>query len=285
MRKRSIITPEIEQQIIHKYVVEKKSSKQVERETGISDTEVRNIVKRAGYSVRNLVDSHKKYSMDKDFFKNIDTEEKAYILGLLFADGSHEGTIGRVSVILKAEDDLLLSRINSILKNTCPLRYVCRKTPKGKENTYCALDFHDRDVSSDLLKLGLIPNKTYNMSVPNIPQNLIKHFIRGFWDGDGNIYLAPQKNNFRGMSVAATSNRTFCEQLQKIIEQETGLIFSVRKAHSDNENIGQISLSNKSVRLFLDYLYQDATIYMTRKYNKYLEIIEWQDHMQKRGTQ
>lgn len=282
MRTRHIITQEIEQKIIHMYIDEKMSGKTIQGITGISSTEVYRILKKNGHQTRNLITSHKIYDLDFSFFKDIDTEEKAYILGLLFADGSHDSNIGRVVLVLQEQDKKLLENINILLNNTRPLRKEVRKTPKGKINTYYELSFHDRGVSADLLKLGLIPNKTYNMCIPEMPKELLRHFIRGFWDGDGNIYLGPRNKNFRSTSVAATSNKIFCEQLQQVIKEQTDLNFSVRKAHSNNSQIQQIAMSNKKVRNFLDYLYQDAHIYMDRKYQKYLEIVNWQD-IEQRG--
>ena len=282
MRVRHKITKEVEQQIIHMYVDEHKSGNLIKKETGISDVTVRNIVKRNGYVVRNLVDSHKIYTLNSNFFKEIDSEEKAYILGLLFADGSHDGNIGRITITLQERDKELLDNINIALENSRPLRKIVRQTLKGLSNTYYELSIHDRKISADLLKLGLIPNKTYGMNVPEIPNELLKHFIRGFWDGDGNIYIGPKDKKFRSISVAATSNTLFCEQLQKIIQEQTGLHFSVRKAHSNNPQIQQITMNNKKVRSFLDYLYTGAHIYMRRKYQKYLEIVNWQD-IQQRG--
>lgn len=277
-RIRTIITPALTTAVLHEYLVMCKSAACVGRELGLSSTEVLNIVRRNGYLPRSHSVSHKKYSMDVSFFESIDTEAKAYVLGLLFADGSISGKNGRVSLVLQEGDGPLLHQINSLIQNTCPIRYTTRTTPSGNVKMYARLSFHDRKVAADLSKYGLIPNKTYGMQLPVLSPELYRHFIRGFWDGDGNIYLGKQTKQWRPVSVAATSNTIFCEQLRDIIETQIGIHFSVRKAHSDNEKISQLSLSNvRGVRSFLDFIYKDAHVYLQRKYNKYQDIVRWQD--------
>ena len=54
----------------------------------------------------------------------------------------------------------------------------------------------NNDIANDLNRLGVTQNKSLDMQFPEIPEDFIRHFVRGFFDGDGSVYLEP-KNSIR----------------------------------------------------------------------------------------
>ncbi|KKM45774.1 hypothetical protein LCGC14_1560350, partial [marine sediment metagenome] len=95
-----------------------------------------------------------------------------------------------------------------------------------------------------------------------------KHFIRGYFDGDGSIYVNKIKG--RGSSIKITSNKEFIDEVKKILETETHSHFSYyqhAKGITDISTCGDIQ-----VKKILDWLYSKSNIYLKRKYASYQEI-------------
>lgn len=132
------------------------------------------------------------YNINHDFFNEIDTEEKAYILGLLYADGSvsnnKNATDNTITLRLQISDIEILERINKILETDRPIYIYKNNGYKG--NNYAMLTIKSKQIRDNLIQKGCGVNKTYTLKYPNkevISDKLQSHFIRGFLDGDGSI--------------------------------------------------------------------------------------------------
>ena len=126
--------------------------------------------------------------MREDFFESIDTEEKAYWLGFLYADGYNYEAKGEVKVALAGKDkDFLLKLRDTIYPNKDkPLYY--------KENsdlsTGYELNMSSARMSRHLAKQGCMQAKTFKIKFPYfIDESLYRHFIRGYFDGDGSLSI------------------------------------------------------------------------------------------------
>ena len=111
-----------------------------------------------------------------------------------------------------------------------------------------------------LSKLGVIPNKTltYNTNWDAIPEELWHHYIRGYFDGDGSIWKQ-KRDNYWGINF--TGSHYLINSLRDRLSVYTSL--SIR------ENVSVISTMNKtSIVQLINYMYNDATIYLDRKYEK-----------------
>ena len=96
----------------------------------------------------------------------------------------------------------------------------------------------------------------------------IKHFIRGYFDGDGSI----SKGNRRGTLVTITSTERFCQAISDIVAKEIKINSGIYDASSHNGITKVFSLSGNNVcKKFLDWLYEDSTIYLQRKHDRYIE--------------
>jgi hypothetical protein len=139
----------------------------------------------------NIKSRIRKHNCNEDYFEKIDSNEKAYWLGLLFADGyvrkrkqfngKHKqgGTVG---ISLKNGDEYLLEKLIIDLGST----YKLTKQIKDEFLSY-KLEVNSSKMDDDLINLGCIPNKSLILMPPNLKDKFIPHFIRGYFDGDGSI--------------------------------------------------------------------------------------------------
>ncbi len=131
------------------------------------------------------------YNINENFFDIIDTQEKSYILGFLYADGTNIDTNdGQNSIsFTQLEQDIdILEKINMAMDSTYPIHsYIQKSNDKIK----CKLSFYSQKISDCLTELGAPPRKSLILEFPNKEmfksEDLIRHFIRGYFDGDGCI--------------------------------------------------------------------------------------------------
>lgn len=215
---------------------------------------------------------NKKYEIIEDFFNEINSQEKAYFLGILFADGYNNYDRNNVRLALQ-ENDI------QILKDLKTLIYPNKDKPFGvskKENcnNLLYLDITNKHISNTLKQLGMVQNKTFLVTFPNIPQELHNHFIRGYMDGDGciNYFLLKQKHFKCQLRMLGTLE--FLQKVQSIINENSNTTGSIRK----RGNIYELAYSSRNqVLKACEYIYINSTIYLERKFNKYLEIKNYKD--------
>jgi hypothetical protein len=139
----------------------------------------------------NIKSRIRKHKCNEDYFEKIDSNEKAYWLGLLFADGyvrkrkqlngKHKQG-GVVGISLKSGDEYLLEKLIIDLEST----YKLTKQIKNNFSSY-KLEVNSSKMTDDLINLGCVPNKSLKLLPPNLTDEFISHFIRGYFDGDGSI--------------------------------------------------------------------------------------------------
>lgn len=226
----------------------------------ISATRVRDIVREvvSNYSVpeRDNSDSYRKYTLDQTFFDVIDTEEKAYILGLIATDGSVSKNI--LSIELKRSDKGLLEKVSMCFNSNKPIMNSVHFSPiYNKYYESAKVSFISKHLVNSLLTLGITSNKTYSLSIKHdlIPKHLERHFWRGAIDGDGWIFNS-EKHQL-GLCGTLDLITAFNNYLAQINISET-----VVKHHS----IWRVVIDSPSVSLELNkHFYQDASIYLERK--------------------
>lgn len=221
-------------------------------------------------------DSHKK-ELNSNYFEVIDTEEKAYWLGFICADGcvsyckSNGNYIFKIA-LQKSDDDFLKKFIKAIDGNF-DLKYKEINTSiQGRETKKyetCEVSFRDKKFTADLLKY-FDCNKTEYLRIPSqVPQDLIRHFIRGFSDGDGCFYCNLDK---RDKSYEIVGK---CYDMLNDIKNEFAKndIFSdIFRKRKTNWKLGVYRI--KELVKLQSYLYDGATIFMERKYYKSQEILK-----------
>lgn len=212
--------------------------------------------------------SHKgrKYTINEYYFDEINTPNKAYILGLLYADGCNYLPQHRVKIELQEKDKDILDKINNEIGSNKPL-VLNKLSDKNKnwQNTY-RLDITNKHISETLNASGMVQRKSLVLLFPDwLDSSLYPHFIRGYFDGDGCL----QK-----YFLTIASTKEFCEKLSNICEdvlQIQTTISNLSYNPQSNTKILYITGINK-MQVFLDYIYKDAELYIKRKYDAYKNV-------------
>lgn len=207
--------------------------------------------------------------LDINYFKNIDNENKAYILGLMYSDGNLSPYNSKYGIVksyklrirLQENDHDILKKISILI---CGRDITTIHTRHNKNwSNIASFQIGNMELGKDLIKLGCPPNKSNIISLPTfdqVPKELYIHFLRGFYDGDGGITKkAPIVMSF-------TSNRNMCIQLQKYFKDEYNILF---KDYYERKNgYGSITISGRDNCYELyKLLYSDCQLYIDRKKN------------------
>ena len=214
----------------------------------------------------------RKYKLNEHYFDEIDTPNKAYMLGFFYADGSNCKNKSTVVMSLQEEDKEILEKIRLEVGSEKPLEYLnySNKTNGGyKYKNQYRLLFFSSHMCSMLEKYGMVPNKSLVLKFPDkLPENLYSHFIRGYMDGDGCILKRTEKN--KNYAVTIISTKEFCEKVQEIIKKHVGINSYIYEASNHNQITMVLGVYGKYQTIkFLNYLYHDADLYMYRKYQIY----------------
>ena len=204
-----------------------------------------------------VINPNGKQNINSDIFKIIDTEEKAYWLGFLYADGNISDN-NTISLELSTTDKNHLVKFNSFLNKSLDIR-------EDKNRVRCI--FKDTKIKNDLVNLGCIPRKSLILKFPKdkqVPKNLKRHFVRGYIDGDGSIY---KTNNNIHISILGTKH--FLENLVKYFRLKERTLYKNNK--NNNSNCYFIQFSGKLAIKVIELFYNDCNIKLERKYNKFVE--------------
>lgn len=203
----------------------------------------------------------RKYEINENFFENIDTEEKAYWLGFIYADGCVTKDHKYLIIELSGVDINHLKLFQSSIQSNHQI--------KIKKNNIVRLSICNKKLVFDLIKLGCVPAKSLILQFPNeeqVPKHLLHHFIRGYFDGDGCLSITTRTKNNRKTFVYDWHVLGTHNMLNNILEflnfknislKKNGKIFKLR------------AQSKKVVMCVLDILYFDSCVFLKRKYLKY----------------
>jgi len=206
---------------------------------------------------------NKKYKINDNFFENINTENQAYWLGFIMADGcvTYLPRI-RLRMVTAKQDRLHLKKFLLDTKGTQKIYY-------NKCNNSYNLDISSKKMVDDLVKLGVVPRKTFKEKVSPINKILLRHFIRGYFDGDGcfKIYQRKNRKMFSMCFSISCGSMSCLKNIQNILVKNLKINKTkIRKANAIYElNHG----GNKQTIKIMEWLYQDANIFLERKFNKY----------------
>lgn len=234
------------------------------REFGVSYSTIRNLLKRKG--IKTEGNKHN-FPRDEFYFSNIDSKEKAYWLGFLYADGCVHSNSNEISITLKDRDHL--EKFRKAIKSNNKISESIDKRFSSMPKIY-HFSIRDKQLKSDLIKWGCVPNKSLSLAkIPNIPRDFVSHFIRGYFDGDGNLHWLNGTKNFR---ISFVGTAPFLKDIQK----ELGLSLSLGQQKGNQSKYFQVA-GRKQVPMILDYIYKDSdeNIRLTRKYKNYLDCLTW----------
>lgn len=222
----------------------------------------------------------------KDIFNPVNTPEAAYILGFYIADGCINGN--KFVITLSEKDKEILEKIRDYMSPVTKLCYKPERINKAGITTHpmYSFSFACKEIVSRLEELGLGQKKTYlEKSIKNIvPKEFMWDFIRGYWDGDGNINSSEvtkkvtlkngeeatyQYNNI-GFTIIS-KDPLILEELNEFF-LESGISTYVYPDNKGNYLVGTHSKSE--VEKIYNHLYTSSNLYLNRKRIKFDEIMK-----------
>ena len=246
---------------------EERSLTKVGEKYGVRRQTISKYLKEMGIEVVNY---QNRARLDETVFDSMDTEEQFYWLGFLYADGNISKTGNRLELTLALKDIDHLEKFRNFLKLTTEIKTVLRNGHYA-----CRLYVRNKHLWGTLNNLGCVPCKSLILEFPKkeIFKNnkmFILHFIRGYVDGDGCLsYYWNKQHTSINTQVSIVSTESFLNSIKKLFGNKHGYIHN--KSSKDWENKAyQLTFNGAIARKFARYLYEKATIYMQRKYEKYL---------------
>jgi DNA invertase Pin-like site-specific DNA recombinase len=217
---------------------------------------IQKILNRNNIEIRDASHSKQIYTINESYFDLIDTADKAYFLGFLYADGTNSSTRNCARLQLADYDISVLEKFNACLGSNRPLYF--RKSKKENESDMYVLSINNKRISQQLYKLGVVDRKTLILEFPKwLDKTLYNHFIRGYFDGDGSM-----SHNFQ---IAGTES--FLQTLQEILMKEC-ILNKTKLTRVKNIYVMSYGGRQQLIRI-KNYLYQNATIYLERKKVKF----------------
>lgn len=248
---------------------------QASKEIGISEPCARKRLKKMGYVSKKEQYGALKNELEINIFKNIDTQEKAYWLGFIAADGC----IYKIAGSLMFQINLSVSDIDHLKKLKDFLNTTYNVTQKDR---VCTIQFSSKRFCENLIANSITVRKTKTYKMPALNEDLVKHFMRGYFDGDGCISYKEDRNEFSFQLI--TASKDFFEQIKQIFPFKTNAQVHVDKKYPDSEYY-YLRIGNKNeIEKAFDYLYKDATIYLERKYDIFSKIKSCR-RLKKRSTE
>ena len=140
---------------------------------------------------------------------------------------------------------------------------------KDKAHHMCCIRIFSLTMYNSLLNKGFTNNKSYDCRMPNIREDLVKHYIRGYFDGDGCFTFTNKSFHINFITASKTLNDDICKTLNsKNFDCVEGSY-----ASDFNTTMYKIDIYHQRDKInFLDWIYRDANVYLDRKYKKYLKV-------------
>ena len=228
------------------------------------------------------------YKTNHEYLDNIDTEAKAYFLGLMYADGCVSPKNGnrqhRMTISITAEDGYIFEHFSDLTSKKADFKNSPSIVKAGCKPQY-QFRVTSNKIGEKLIEFGCYSNKSrIGMKFPELPEEMYKHFIRGFLDGDGCITI--KKINYKykrkteglrkdthqqryKLKIAfCSTDKVFLEELAKKLELTK--VYFVKKMRKQYTYVLWIERESETQKV-LEYLYRDATVYFKRKFNKVIE--------------
>lgn len=213
------------------------------------------------------------------FFSKIETELQAYLLGFYAADGSINEKRKTLRIHLQKQDSELVYLFKDFISPDARTFSVQEHETTGRNGNKITahesfgVDITSSELCNSLVELNIGYNKSYSdLHIPVMQEELIPHFIRGYFDGDGCITI--KSTGYSVVSFCCNS-KVFLENLKLYLESKSIICRNVvcERNSLRKKPIYILYLSKRENQLkFQNFIYSDKEIYLTRKYNKFMKI-------------
>jgi len=209
----------------------------------------------------------RQYALDELFFSSIDTESKAYWLGFILADG-HVGQAGSGNWICRVDlgscDRHHLEKLAAAIGTTVPVK-------SGHHGASAYLCLCSARLCLDLQALECSPNKTGRHGTPKIRESLMRHFYRGYFDGDGSLF-ASLKNDSWSFDVIGPTK--FIVAFQQWLMHYVGVSKTALRGMRAGVDVSSVRYQGgRQVERVMRLLYDGATVYLERKFDRFRHLL------------
>lgn len=203
----------------------------------------------------------------EDVFEGLD-EYSCYWGGFLAADGNVDSK-KRIRLMLQYDDIGHLEKFKELLGST---HMIASNTDQYNR---CSFEFTHKKMCEDLERnFNIVPNKTDKLVFPShLTTEQLRHYIRGYFDGDGSICESFSNKNSLTATIYTTfasGCREYANSLFNFLQETLGL----RGNNQDYGNKSQLKFNTNDAITLLNWMYFDSTVYLDRKYAKYVDIVQ-----------
>ena len=241
------------------------TSATIAKKSGLPIKRVRLILKAEGIDLKAGWEYLKVNTQNDNYFECIDSADKAYFLGLLYSDGNVYLKRNRVQLTLHNDDVEIMGKFAIAMGYSGPFY-----NDRGK---YTKMIICSKKMVQDLIKLGCGSKKSLTLTFPNsqqVPSSLLSHFLRGYFDGDGCVYIQDKK--FAAASFTCTS--MFASGIAELLSEYGIATSKFYKRYKVENSAGEIKIQRRSTVEFYIYLYRDSNgLFLSRKYDKFKSVL------------
>ena len=186
---------------------------------------------------------------------------------MIYSDGTISKNGNYITISLQECDKSILDALNKEYGGNRHLTFVNYSAKNSNWHNQYSFSVCSKKMKDDLIKHGAFPNKSLTLEFPeDVPNDLIRHFIRGYFDGDGNLSKKEDR-------CTLISTEDFCEKLSIILKNVLGINSSVMYCHDKKDKPTRtFQIAGKhQVKKFLDWIYDDAELFIERKHDLYIQ--------------
>lgn len=266
----------IEKLVLELYINQGKGQNPVIKQTGISKNELKLILEKNGYHLRNRHESiiaanKRRNKLQNQEYFSTQTHNMAWLMGFLAADGSIEKNRNVIKLALSTIDKEILEKIREEIQLEVSVKdYV---TAKGFQMS--KIQWSSEQHKKDLSQYGIIPQKTFNLKPPyKLKKEYWIDYIRGYFDGDGSVYIT--KNNYNTITwEIGSATKEILEFIRDFFYEEYGIPKTNIHETVKKEPFYVLMYSTNAAKKIYKHFYENEDVLsLKRKKDKYTEIIK-----------
>ena len=217
----------------------------------------------------------RKNFFNQRFFQNIDREDKAYFLGYLYADGwiggVQKGVYERpcnINLDISSKDRCILEKYLECIESSGSTHihdYIASERTY-KASPMSAVRLTSTKMADDLISHGFKGLKPDRETVPELPSNMIRHFVRGYFDGDG----CATTN-----TIQITGQISFLNNLGDTIDEHLNISHPPVRSYYENKTVGDLFYNRLEYRQSIfNWFYNSSSIYLQRKKDRFQDTLK-----------
>lgn len=219
-----------------------------------------------------------RYTCKDDIFSK-DNEFSFYLAGLWAADGNVRKSKGNYQVRIILKDKEFIYYLKDVFQFSGEVAEIFKNNQENfnrpdYNNSYLyGFSMSSKQMFNDLARFNVVPNKTNTYAFPQwlISHPLVNHFMRGYMDGDGSLYIREKGNQ---LHFSIVGNKLFVKDYLNEIVKNTGLHLAKIDKFYHCEKYSFTYGGNGVTKKICELLYKDATIYLPRKYEKTKHVLK-----------